>query len=391
MEGAHVLLTDGQQRKSLAVVRALGRQGISCDCGEETFFATTRWSRYLNRALVYPSPVADPGAFGAWLHKRVQTGAYEVLFPMDDAVLAVVAQQWKTISLHVRIPIPSPHVVTVAADKGMAARAAARAGLHVPRTLEPATTDEALLLAGVLGYPLVIKARQASGGRGLAVVRSPGEFRGIYDKIHHKYPRPLLQQLVMPGPKYDVCVLMNRRSQARAVFVQKELRHFPLETGTSTLQESVPPCPQLVDMAVSLLEQLGWQGVAELEFMVDPRDGRPYFLEVNPRFWASLQLAIAAGVNFPFLLYQVAMTGDCPEVRQYQVGLRCRWLLPGDILHFAANPNRWRMDPPFWSLGAPNTVWDIIDANDPGPVLGFGLAAFRYLFSARMWRFLLRR
>lgn len=59
-------------------------------------------------------------------------------------------------------------------------------------------------------------------------------------------------------------------------------------------------------------------------------DGIPQLMEINPRFWGSLQLAIDAGVDFPGLLYELAL-GRLPAVPQgYQTGIRSRWLL-GDL------------------------------------------------------------
>jgi hypothetical protein len=82
-------------------------------------------------------------------------------------------------------------------------------------------------------------------------------------------------------------------------------------------------------MAHSLLNSVGWHGVAMVEFKVSP-DGTPYLIEVNGRFWGSLQLAIDAGVDFPWLLYQLANGDRVDEVPGYAIGVRWRWLL-GDF------------------------------------------------------------
>ncbi len=81
--------------------------------------------------------------------------------------------------------------------------------------------------------------------------------------------------------------------------------------------------------ATKLLSATGWTGVAMIEFRVAD-DGTPYLMEVNGRFWGSLQLAIDCDVDFPWLLYQ--MTKNCPleEPAPYVIGRRLRWLL-GDL------------------------------------------------------------
>ncbi len=61
-------------------------------------------------------------------------------------------------------------------------------------------------------------------------------------------------------------------------------------------------------------------------------------MEVNGRFWGSLQLAVDAGMNFPLLYYRLAMGEDVPNQFDYKVGVRSRWLL-GDLDQLLI---RWR-------------------------------------------------
>ena len=182
---------------------------------------------------------------------------------------------------------------------------------------------------------------------------------------------------------------MDRKSQPVASFAQKELRHFPVKDGLSTMQESVWR-PDLVERSIALLQAIGWYGVAEIEFAEDIETGETLLLEVNPRFWASVQLAISCGIDFPYLLYQVARSEPVTPVHSYTVGRRCRWLVPGDMFHYAANPNRAQLDPPFFQFRGADTVYDGLYRDDPGATLGVLLSCGHYLFDAEMWRLLLR-
>lgn len=67
-----------------------------------------------------------------------------------------------------------------------------------------------------------------------------------------------------------------------------------------------------------------------VEYKMDVRDGKPKLMEINARYWGSLQLAIAAGVDFPLLHYRFAQGEDPPAQLNYRTGVRCRWLL-GDL------------------------------------------------------------
>jgi predicted ATP-grasp superfamily ATP-dependent carboligase len=128
-----------------------------------------------------------------------------------------------------------------------------------------------------------------------------------------------------------------------------------------------------------------------VEFKVDPRDGIPKLMELNPRFWGSLQLAIVSGVDFPYLMLRMAREESFEPVLHYTVGKRCRWLLLGDILHFLSNPHRFHLCPSFFDFSDPNTSYDIFSRDDPLPLLGSVATFLTFLYDAEMKRFLERR
>jgi predicted ATP-grasp superfamily ATP-dependent carboligase len=128
-----------------------------------------------------------------------------------------------------------------------------------------------------------------------------------------------------------------------------------------------------------------------VEFKVDPRDGVPKLMELNPRFWGSLQLAIVSGVDFPYLILKMARRESFEPVLRYQAGKRCRWLLLGDILHFLNNPHRFHLHPSFFKFLDPNTSYDIISIDDPFPVIGSIATFSTFLYDPEMKRFLGRR
>jgi len=97
----------------------------------------------------------------------------------------------------------------------------------------------------------------------------------------------------------------------------------------SVLCESVPVDPLMQSFAAKLLSAVTWTGAAMVEFRV-AEDGTPYLIEVNGRFWGSLQLAIDCGVDFPWLLHQSMQGSVAAGPQAYAVGRRLRWLL-GDV------------------------------------------------------------
>jgi hypothetical protein len=100
-------------------------------------------------------------------------------------------------------------------------------------------------------------------------------------------------------------------------------------------RQSVPLRADVREGAERILAHFRWTGVAMVEFKEDAATGVPYLMEVNARFWGSLQLAIDAGVDFPALLVGMALGETVSEPSGYRTGVRSRWLW-GDFDHLLA-------------------------------------------------------
>jgi predicted ATP-grasp superfamily ATP-dependent carboligase len=142
---------------------------------------------------------------------------------------------------------------------------------------------------------------------------------------HFDFSRPLVQEFV-PGRIHDVCALFNR-GRPKAVLTQKRLLMYP-ERGGRGIECETTDEPELKEKAISLLRELEWHGPAQVEFKRDSRDGVFKLMEVNPRFWGTLELSIRAGIPFPQLACRMLVDDDITTASTYQVGLRFRWLVP---------------------------------------------------------------
>jgi hypothetical protein len=136
-----------------------------------------------------------------------------------------------------------------------------------------------------------------------------------------------------------------------------------------------------LDAASRLISTIGWHGVAMVEFKWDDEENRPKLIEVNARFWGSLNLAIRAGVDFPYLLYRLALGETVEGPPAYRIGLKSRWEL-GDLDHLLI---RLKRDPGHSSLSGtqvrkrdavfafladflrPSVAHEVFEWGDPGP------------------------
>jgi predicted ATP-grasp superfamily ATP-dependent carboligase len=384
-----LLITDGMLRMALSAARSVGSHNVHVGVGEKTRFTAAMFSKYCKDRWVYPDPIHSPDLFMESLINRIESKNYQVLFTMDEVMLRIAMERREQLSQFIHLPMPPTESYLIARDKGLSARLALEAGVDAPKTEFPVSLDEVPKFALNLKYPVVIKPRMSSGSRGIRIVHNEVELITVYEEIHQTFALPILQEYIPLGKRYGVGVMYDSSGKLRVTYAEEKIHHFPYPIGPSCAVESIW-MPELVERSIAVMSKLPWYGVAEVEFMTDPRDGIPKFMEINPRFWGSVQGAIQSGVDFPWLLYQTAIGKKIDDVFTYKVGEKCRNLLPGELLHFLTNPKRWSMDPPLWA--GPSIVKDdILSWSDPMATIGFSLSVARHMFDRQLWINLFKR
>lgn len=383
-----ILVTDAGGNHALAVVRSLGGHGLEVIAAGSERIAQAGFSRYCAGRERYPSPRRDLGAFQQALLGLLDARRPRLLLPMTECTLVALAPLREEIESSVVLaPLPATQVLAVAFDKRATLDLADRLGVRAPKTVVVHDLDDLDDLRDQIPYPAVIKPRRSefvtADGRVLAggpveYCPGPGRLREMYGAVHARTPYPLIQEFI-PGEGFGVSVLYDR-GRLRALFAHRRLRMVRPTGSGSSLRESIVPPPDMVAPAQRLLEALEWHGVAMVEFKRDDRDGSAVLMEINGRFWNSLPLAVASGVDFPFLIYRLATEGSCPERLDYRVGVRGRWLA-GDLQHLAEvmrgrpstwsgpYPGRWRSLVDFVKPGGKDLHYDDLWLRDPAPFL----------------------
>jgi predicted ATP-grasp superfamily ATP-dependent carboligase len=332
-----VLITDGNERSALAVTRALGRQSLQVVIGAETEHSLAAASKYCWQSFSYPSPYADTRSAAAKILDVVKHLRVGMVFPMSDITMSLVGQHRQEFEGHTILPMPSTEVFKSLSNKYRLMQLAAELGIPIPETVF--VPDGRLDgVATLCDFPVVVKPGRSvvkiNGHLRKTAVHystSEAELDRLYDTIDYLRQPSLIQRRV-EGEGQGIFALMDRGNPV-TMFAHRRLREKPPSGGVSVLRESIALSQPMMQYAMRLLQHVGWHGVAMVEFKVDRQTGVPFLMEVNGRFWGSLQLAIDAGLNFPLLLYRMAR-GDEVNVAAagYKVGVKSRWLL-GDLDH----------------------------------------------------------
>jgi predicted ATP-grasp superfamily ATP-dependent carboligase len=384
---ARVLVTDGEQRAALAVVRSLGRAGHEVHVASSRVRSLAGSSRWCVASLQVPDPLSQPADYVAAVVSHVEEARIDLLLPVTEPSL--VALLPRRDQLHgVMLPFTDAETFRRICDKSLMMKSARQLGICVPPqyVLRRASELPADLPAN-LRYPVVVKPARS-------VVESPGGLRKLsvlhaanakaLEEAVHSLPAesfPLLVQGRILGPGVGVFVLLWN-GELIAAFSHRRLREKPPSGGVSVYCESRDMDDELLARSVTLLQAFDWKGVAMVEYKVDAESGEAYLMEINGRFWGSLQLAIDAGVDFPRLLVAVALGEATQPPPDYRPGVRCRWVL-GDADHLIARlrrsavelglppgaPGRGRAVMDFISAFGPGSTGEVLRLSDPGPAV----------------------
>ena len=233
-------------------------------------------------------------------------------------------------------------------------------------------------------YPVVVKPSRsrvlaAKGwlSTGVTYANNETELDALPALPPQVYPVLLQERIHGPGEGFFA---LYAQGKPVAFFAHRRLREKPPSGGVSVLRESAEIAADTQTHGTALLGALQWHGVAMVEFKRCENSHRLYLMEINARFWGSLQLAIDSGVDFPLMLAKIA-AGETPAPARHRVGVRSRWLLgdldvlirvltkPRESLNLPANfPSRGKLlweFLQFWRKDQRDEIWQS-DDRKPG-------------------------
>lgn len=335
-----VLLTDGNERVALAAARSLVRAGHAVRVAAATRVSLAGVSRGVRARPLATDPLVDPEGYAAEVGRLVGEEESDALLPMTDQSLEAVLEHRSALPAGVALPFPNLATYRAASDKAHVLALAAACGFGVPETriiAAPSAGEGGGAIPDAAFFPAVVKPHRSvvtvDGVRRKLGVTRVGDATACRRALAALPAAafPVLLQRWVEGVGEGFFAL-RWGGRPVAMFAHRRLREKPPSGGVSVYRESIPLDESLVGPGLRLLEQLDWSGVAMVECKREQATGRQVIMEVNGRFWGSLQLAIDAGVDFPALLVRCAAGEAVAETRQYRVGVRSRWFW-GDVDH----------------------------------------------------------
>lgn len=255
-----------------------------------------------------------------------------VLFASEDEYVRILSRYANLLSPYYRLSV-SPWAITEKLyDKRGTYEFAVQKGVPVPITFNVVDKKELDLLE--LEFPVVLKP--AITPHLMSVTHKKAYRADNREELVERFEMiasiigssEVLIQEFIPGGTENLFSYFGYFKGGKPVsgFAGRRLRQHPREFGRASTFVVSACIPELERMAAQLLSGTDFFGLAEVEFMFDPKHNRYELLEVNPRIWGWHMLAVYAGVDLPYLAYADAI-GELFPCGSYREGVKWMRLL----------------------------------------------------------------
>lgn len=319
----------GLSLTALGVIRSFGKKGIEVIGIDYKRQQISSFSKHC-KSLHCPDPEIsedDLLLFMKSLGNKLNIQA--VLFPTSDEFVVFVSKNRSDLNSYFKFMLPSHEIVEILNDKRKLYKIAEENGISMPKTFALNGIEDLTKKAEAIQYPCVVKPA-------FGYLYKHMQFKGIIaatpfdlvDKFKrlNKYADNLVVQEFICGKddaQYSFAGVFNENSEPLVTFTSRKVRQIPPGFGTGTFVESCVE-PAIEKMGISFLRRLNYQGIAEVEFKRDSKDGNIKMIEVNTRIWTQNSLAARCGIDVAYTAY-LDIIGEKIN-RGTQIKQKIRWI-----------------------------------------------------------------
>jgi predicted ATP-grasp superfamily ATP-dependent carboligase len=322
-----ILLADDSHYIALATARALRAANYAPWLAVHESGTHAASSRATAGTVRVPDPSLDSEGFVRELAAAAaQLSAAAVLPTGVDHHLLILAEREDDFP-GIRLGTPSRESVERATDKALLPELATSAGLRTPPTKKVVRGDSGAV--GTFGFPAIVKPlrsriRKLDGKATRYTSRLTSRYvwaKQVQEALDDLPGGVGLIQPYIPGTLVSVSGV-SWKGELVCALHQASIRIWPVPAGGSSYAVTIPPDAELEQGVARLLRVICWSGIFQAQFIRDPH-GEHYLIDLNPRVYGSLALAVAAGLNLPGIWVDLLL-GRRPYVEGYRIGVRFR-------------------------------------------------------------------
>jgi predicted ATP-grasp superfamily ATP-dependent carboligase len=323
----NILLLEAEYRKVLSLIRHAGKKGYNVYTASLNKFSIGGSSKFVKKNYYLKELELSQ------ILKIIKENNIDVIIPCNEKSVEFLAKNTEKFD----IPLVTPNLESyiICNDKLETMKFAQKLNIRVPKTVFFNNIDELKTNIKEIGFfPVVLKPRKSSGSRGIKYIENSEELRKeLNDQYINLYGIPLIQEYIPNGGKAIGASFLYYNGKEILNFCHERIRQYPPDGGPSTLAVSIYN-ENAVNIGRKLLENLKWNGLAMVEFKEDPKNGELVLMEINPRMWGTIGLALFSGADFLEAILKVFVEGcNLNEIdKNYNEGYYFRWFFPGDLL-----------------------------------------------------------
>lgn len=377
-------VTYGWCRSAFTVVRSLAARGVQVHVGDSSPFAMCRFSRHTASFTRLPDFFVQPEGYVAALAEALERTGAEVLLPCFEDVELIIRHR-ERLPGHVRVALPDLDDWAVAEDKLDYIDRVAAADCPVPATHRIGSRSEVQRLARELEFPVILKVRMGNGARGVEIIETRAELEPRVFAMIEEFDLPEgrwpIVQEQLRGRKFKLDgVFRNGDSLATSVFEILRCKGAG-KFGTSTYRRTVD-FPQITQDAIRAMKALNWHGMFNTDWICDD-NGTARLIDINGRLSGAVAVPFEAGMDLPWIWYQVSAGFGEIEAEDARPGVHVRWLI-GDGIALVEHA----MAGKFWDaakilMPRPGCRHDDFSLRDPLPFFAEGFDYFMKFARAR--------
>lgn len=312
-----VLFTDGCMKQSIAL-RRFTRRGLP----------SVEITAHDRQSFLPITGAADHFIHGIGLTACLARGSFDMVIPVAAQSVRTVAETCLQ-----KAVLPARQVLESSFNKYEMSQLAKHVGVPSPRTIQVTGPDDTDRLS--IPFPCIFKGSDEVVSKFSFLVRTRKELRQRLSWAFGTFPftprtLPIVQEYI-EGSGTGFFALYQNGAACR-VFMHQRIREMPIGGGPSCAARAFDH-PKLRSYGLALLDALDWHGVAMVEFRYDKRRDEFYLVEVNPKFWGSVELSLWAGVNWPCDLIRVFQGEQLRFSDAYDRRATFYWPLHGDLEH----------------------------------------------------------
>jgi predicted ATP-grasp superfamily ATP-dependent carboligase len=320
-------VTDAEQRAALAACRGLHAAGYEVEAAASRRLSVAHWSRSCERRVWLPDPRREPQSYVEALAAQLRRRSYDVMLPGSEASLIRISEHRDAFEPHVSIGLPAHDVVLRSLDKVVLLAEAAAAGLTPPPSRACESADDAAGATRELGYPVIAKPQRTFAQRdGQLLERTVHLARDDIEleRAVVSLGTPLVVQRYLARPRIIFCAAVKSGERLLGFTVARFVRTWPPDAGSAAMAVTVDPPAGLEARVLDFVSRIGWKGVFQLQLLeLDHR--RFGLIDLNPRLFASLSLALRAGANLPGIWADQLLDRKSTATGGARPGIRYRW------------------------------------------------------------------